>query len=149
MRRLANGMRLQEWGPDLVIKAFDDLDIVFFRGVLDTRTQIEWRTDEEIAGRTGDRVLGLLVQCSWGRRRLPNKSSKDTSTSSAMKRTRSPIDHAMGEAWSVGGHAQAFRRIIAAIDDRFRKYFNMSAISAGESFRLVPCGSNRQSEGQA
>ena len=70
MRRLANGMRLQEWGPDLVIKAFDDLDIVFFRGVLDTRTQIEWRTDEEIAGRTGDRVLGFCIRLGHGRTRI-------------------------------------------------------------------------------
>ncbi|KAI4257344.1 MAG: hypothetical protein L6R42_005742 [Xanthoria sp. 1 TBL-2021] len=169
IHRLANGMRLWEWGPDIVIKAFDDLDIVFFRGVLDTRIQIEWRSDEEIIGkRTGDRVLGLCIRLGHGRSRIVLNATRillhAADPSSTMWATAlhemvhgyldvlcdethpSPIDNAMGEAWSVGGHGQSFRRIITAIDDRFRKYFNMSAISAGESFRLVPCGSNHQLE---
>ncbi|KAI4232501.1 MAG: hypothetical protein LQ349_004977 [Xanthoria aureola] len=170
IHRLANGMRLWEWGPDLVIKAFDDLDIVFFRGVLATRTQIEWRSDEEIMGRrTGEKVLGLCIRLGHGRARIVLNATRillhSAHVSWCMWATvlhemvhgyldvlcdethPSPIDNAMGEAWSVGGHGQYFRRIITAIDDRFRKYFNMSAISAGESFRLVPCGSNHQLNG--
>lgn len=48
LHRIADGLELTLWGPDLIIKAFDDLDIVFFNGTLATRTQISWQTDREI-----------------------------------------------------------------------------------------------------
>lgn len=46
LHRLAEGMQLEDWGPDLAIKAFDDLDVLFFRGVLATRTMINYCTQE-------------------------------------------------------------------------------------------------------
>ena len=38
-------------GPNLVIKAFGDLDAVFVRGVLQLKTQTECRSDVDILGR--------------------------------------------------------------------------------------------------
>ena len=32
IERLRDGLKIKNWGPDLVIKAFRDLDTVFFRG---------------------------------------------------------------------------------------------------------------------
>ncbi|KAI4169828.1 MAG: hypothetical protein LQ343_005377 [Gyalolechia ehrenbergii] len=60
LRRLAYGMQLKAWGPDLSVKAFDDLDLVFFRGVLATRTQIHYMTEEEIL-----RELGPNMGPEW------------------------------------------------------------------------------------
>lgn len=39
----------------------------------------------------------------------------------------------MGSEWIEGGHGQHFREIITAVDNRFRKYFNMGAIAKWES----------------
>ncbi|KAL8780296.1 MAG: hypothetical protein Q9203_000877 [Teloschistes exilis] len=32
MHNLANGMQFEEWGPDLIIKVSDDLDVFYFSG---------------------------------------------------------------------------------------------------------------------
>lgn len=67
--RLAEGMQLEEWGPDLIFKAFDDLDLVFFKGVLAKRTQISWLTQGEIRGKHGIRhpILGFCQTLGFGR----------------------------------------------------------------------------------
>ncbi|KAL8723300.1 MAG: hypothetical protein Q9225_000352 [Loekoesia sp. 1 TL-2023] len=68
IHRLANGMQLVEWGPDLILKAFDDLDLVFFRGVLATRTQIGYMTEEEVrADGVRAPVLGYCRPLGYGR----------------------------------------------------------------------------------
>lgn len=41
--RLQAGLSIHDWKPDLVIKAFCDLDIVFFDGKLRGKTTIHWR----------------------------------------------------------------------------------------------------------
>lgn len=79
VRRLASGMQLEKWGPDLFIKAFDDLDLVFFRGVLATRTQIHYMTEKEIAREFGGRdrhMFGCTVQLGYGRCRIVLNSTK-------------------------------------------------------------------------
>lgn len=43
MVRLQAGLSIHDWKPDLIIKAFNDLDIVFFDGQLRGRTTIHWR----------------------------------------------------------------------------------------------------------
>ncbi|MCJ1267876.1 hypothetical protein MMC22_007762 [Lobaria immixta] len=43
MVRLQAALRIHDWKPDLIIKAFNDLDIVFFDGKLRGRTTIHWR----------------------------------------------------------------------------------------------------------
>ena len=43
MVRLQAALRVHDWKPDLIIKAFNDLDIVFFDGQLRGRTTIHWR----------------------------------------------------------------------------------------------------------
>lgn len=66
--RLADGMQLEKWGPDLIIKAFDDLDLVFFRGVLATRTQISWMTTREIRAKgLTSSVFGFTEPLGHGR----------------------------------------------------------------------------------
>ncbi|KAL8939987.1 MAG: hypothetical protein Q9211_002491 [Gyalolechia sp. 1 TL-2023] len=77
LRRLAYGMQLAEWGPDLFLKAFDDLDIVFFRGVLATRTQIQYMTEEEVLRefRPNVHILGCCAPLGFGRCRIVLNSS--------------------------------------------------------------------------
>ena len=38
----------EKWGPDVIIKAFDDLDQVLFRGALRHRSSLQWRTEEDL-----------------------------------------------------------------------------------------------------
>ncbi|KAL9585772.1 MAG: hypothetical protein Q9212_001322 [Teloschistes hypoglaucus] len=69
MHNLANGMQLEEWGPDLIIKAFDDLDVLFFRGVLATRTQLEWASPAQLRemGEDPERIYGVTTNLGYGR----------------------------------------------------------------------------------
>lgn len=50
--RLSDAMRAADrhpWGPDLVIKAFLDLDLVFFRGALRGYVRISWKDREHFS----------------------------------------------------------------------------------------------------
>lgn len=42
LERLRKGIQLKPWGPDLVIKAFKDLDIAFFKGTLLGNVRVGW-----------------------------------------------------------------------------------------------------------
>lgn len=42
LKRLQDGFKLQPWGPDLAIKAFEDLDLTFFNGKLSGHVQVGW-----------------------------------------------------------------------------------------------------------
>ncbi|KAL8740998.1 MAG: hypothetical protein Q9190_006349 [Brigantiaea leucoxantha] len=42
MRRLVDGMKIRPWHCDVVIKAFGDLDIAFFKGKLCQRVSVSW-----------------------------------------------------------------------------------------------------------
>ena len=44
-RRLAAGMKIKKWGPDLVIKSFRDLDITFFKAKLFGHCNVKWMED--------------------------------------------------------------------------------------------------------
>ncbi|KAL8738553.1 MAG: hypothetical protein Q9181_000660 [Wetmoreana brouardii] len=66
--RLADGLTLVEWGPDLIIKAFDDLDLLFFKGVLATRTRIDWKTDKWMRRQGAPRdAFGFCLNMGYGR----------------------------------------------------------------------------------
>lgn len=69
MHNLANGMQLEDWGPDLIIKAFDDLDVLFFRGVLATRTQLEWASPAQLrqSGKEPEEIFGMSSKLGYGR----------------------------------------------------------------------------------
>ncbi|KAL8695029.1 MAG: hypothetical protein Q9218_000397 [Villophora microphyllina] len=157
VHNLANGMQLEEWGPDLVIKAFDDLDILFFRGILATRTQLGWADPNYIlaSGQDPEGIFGL-TECLWyGRCHI------SLNAIGIFLHTRNPYTHMwatllhemvhayffvlcehdrptrrdyyMGEDWVEGGHGEHFRRVLTAVDKRFRKYFNMGAIARWEA----------------
>lgn len=42
LQRLKDGLKLDPWGPDLVIKAFKDLDLAFFKGTLLGNVRVKW-----------------------------------------------------------------------------------------------------------
>ena len=46
IERVRDCLRIQDWGPDLIIKAFRDLDTVFFMGRLVGNCLIRWRDRE-------------------------------------------------------------------------------------------------------
>ena len=56
--------RAGSWGPDLIIKAFCDLDIVFFGGRLRGHVCVRWLPDWGLPGRT---VLGTAVYIGKGK----------------------------------------------------------------------------------
>lgn len=43
LERLRSGIELEPWGPDLVIKAFKDLDLAFFKGTLQGNVRVKWK----------------------------------------------------------------------------------------------------------
>ena len=45
LRRLKS---LESWGPDIIYKAFGDLDLLLFRGVLAGRCSLRWITEDQI-----------------------------------------------------------------------------------------------------
>lgn len=47
LHRIGFALGLSDWGPDLIIKAFRDLDLAFFRGTLTGKTMVNWATDQE------------------------------------------------------------------------------------------------------
>lgn len=44
IERLQEGLQIRNWKPDIVIKAFYDLDIVFFHGKLHSLTTMHWNS---------------------------------------------------------------------------------------------------------
>ena len=57
--RIAEGLRNSRWGPDIVFKAFKDLDLAFFGGILIGNVLLKWKSYE------GLRVL-LPGSTDWG-----------------------------------------------------------------------------------
>lgn len=55
LRRLREGLKLEQWGPDLVIKAFKDLDQAFFMGTLTGNVLVVWKNVRDI-----NNLWGLL-----------------------------------------------------------------------------------------
>lgn len=63
LERLKNGLQLRPWGPDLVIKAFKDLDIAFFKGTLLGNVRVRWKGRQECNKLMGitDLFLGVTI----------------------------------------------------------------------------------------
>lgn len=59
IKRLRKGLKVKKWGPDLIIKAFQDLDTLFFRGVLVGNCLVRWRDPE------GCRRVSARSKCTW------------------------------------------------------------------------------------
>lgn len=57
--RLRDSSKIKDWGPDLIIKAFQDLDTVFYKGCLVGNCLLRWRDLEgcDQKSRSGE--------CSW------------------------------------------------------------------------------------
>lgn len=47
LSRIGTALRLRDWGPDLIIKAFHDLDTAFFGGNLAGYTMVRWDSDSK------------------------------------------------------------------------------------------------------
>lgn len=63
VRRLRELPKLREsntWGPDIIFKAFNDLDLVLFGGVLGGYCRLRWNTEKELAIIIpGDETIGM------------------------------------------------------------------------------------------
>lgn len=57
--RLRKSLKMKNWGPDLIIKAFEDLDTVFFRGCLVGNCLLKWRDPK------GCRRVSAKDTCTW------------------------------------------------------------------------------------
>jgi hypothetical protein len=47
LERLKTGIKMRPWQPDLVIKAFKDLDLAFFKGTLTGNVRVKWMCRQE------------------------------------------------------------------------------------------------------
>ena len=52
-KRIAEALKLERWGPDLIIKMFGDLDTLFFMGRLKGSVSVEWMQRQEFSNRLG------------------------------------------------------------------------------------------------
>lgn len=64
--RIGNALQLREWGPDLIIKAFHDLDRAFFAATLAGSTKVEWASQEEFAAQGSTLVRGHTMGQDFG-----------------------------------------------------------------------------------
>ena len=59
LRRIEISLELREWGPDLILKAFRDLDTAFFASTLSGRTTVKWKSDRELCAKGKEGVYGV------------------------------------------------------------------------------------------
>lgn len=140
-------------GPDLAIKAFKDLDLVFFGGALQNHVTVNWCSDVEcmIKGSL-EEVWGVCKSSSQGwqcrielnarmifregwTRRTPHPFESMIGTllhemCHAYERVRSPYDIEPGE-----GHGKFFGTRIAVVHKRALRILGLWAIEDGEEHR--------------
>ena len=137
-------------GPDVAIKAFSDLDLVFFGGQLRKHVTVQWRPDIFVSHR------------SWGRCYRGGRGEKGQSRIELnatiifregwTKRTKNPFEsmigtllHEMCHAYEYvrspkdvepgDGHGQLFGTRIAVVHDRALRLLGLWAIERGEKHR--------------
>lgn len=59
LRRIGIALDLHDWGPDLIIKAFHDLDTAFFAANLAGMTTVNWFADSELCAMGHPSVFGV------------------------------------------------------------------------------------------
>ena len=75
LQRLYSLRQSNTWGPDLIFKAFDDLDLALFQGKLRGHIQLSWKTEAEFTQRYPGRVNSYaMTQFSY--RILRNNAGK-------------------------------------------------------------------------
>ncbi|MCJ1271916.1 hypothetical protein MMC22_011821 [Lobaria immixta] len=152
--RLRAGLRIHDWKPDLLIKAFNDLDIVFFGGKLRGHTTIRWhRASRWIQqprppqGRHHPLVRtkylsprkAAIQLNAWGIF-LDTPNIKEAMWKvtlhemvhayvDVMCGVRDPTPYEQSRGWH-DGHGLMFRRLIHAVHERAMRLLNISAIGA-------------------
>lgn len=68
LKRLREGLKIQQWGPDLLIKAFKDLDQAFFMGTLTGNVLVRWKNLRGISNLWGlsSRGKAYGYTSKWG-----------------------------------------------------------------------------------
>ena len=84
----------EHWGPDLIIKAFCDLDTVFFSGLLRGHVSIAWRPASEMV----QSLYGATIYLSHGKCQIGLNAEGiilNQSSSTAFKQMWSTMLHEM------------------------------------------------------
>lgn len=138
-------------GPDVAIKAFADLDVVFFGGRLRNNVTVQWRADICAPGRvwgTCERSrrgeegqcriklnASMIFREAWTQRtRDPFESMMGTllhEMCHAYESVRSPHDIEPGN----GGHGKLFGTRIAVVHKRALQILGLWAIERGEPYK--------------
>ena len=138
-------------GPDVVIKAFADLDLVFFGGRLRNHVTVQWRADIHAPGRvwgTCERPrrgeegqcriklnASMIFKEAWTQRtRNPFESMMGTllhEMCHAYEGVRSPHDIEPGN----DGHGKLFATRIAVVHKRALQILGLWAIERGEPYK--------------
>ena len=66
IRRIGISLELRDWGPDLILKAFHDLDTAFFASTLGGRTTVQWKSDRELRAMGSEEVYGVTYTSFCG-----------------------------------------------------------------------------------
>lgn len=156
--RLRTGLKINDWKPDIVLKAFYDLDIVFFNGKLRGQTTVTWRCvpwwNERYGHRDGYRVaqgqaeyLGhgkaAIYLNAWGVFLDPSILDPKVlmwqvllhemvhAYEYVMCRGSPAIRYDDSRGWD-DGHGLVFRRLIRPVNARAMRYLGIPAIRADE-----------------
>ena len=69
-RNLKMGLLIENWGPDLAIKAFRDLDALFFMGRLHGNCLLEWQDKAAFREDGENACFGLTIPRSYGQAKI-------------------------------------------------------------------------------
>ena len=141
------------YGPDLIVKAFADLDLVFFNGKLRGNVCVQWMSDEYFrkwqvpSGAWGFTVTPQPGECGQCRVKLNAKTILlDPSTDTPFKTMFGTMLHEMCHAYEHvrcspeecdqgDGHDKHFRTKIHAVHRRAYHLLGLWAIDKRESYR--------------
>lgn len=150
--RLQAGLGIHDWKPDLIIKAFNDLDTVFFDGTLSGHTTLNWRCapwwiewENSPNGHRGPLAIarfrghgkaaielnawGILLNhpdAKLGMWKVTLHEMVHAYTA-VMCGHRPPTRYDQSRGWD-DGHGLMFRRLLYAVHERALRYLNIPAI---------------------
>ena len=154
IQRLREALEVEDhlWSPDIVIKAFHDLDIIFFNGRLRNNVQFQWKTPEAFiphvqpddfalgatnrTGRVGQMSIILNAHNLLFRNVIQKPRMQVWST--ALHEMCHAYEGVRAQTGMQPGHQKDFDLKIQAVHERAQKLFGLWAIVPAEE--LARCG---------
>lgn len=139
----------KDWAPDLIIKAFIDLDRVFFLGRLRGHVHVQWKSASSFPEPTPRRLtMGVTTPLGGGKARIRLNAdaifaSTRMSTFKEMWRTMLhemchayEITQVAEQNWQSDKHGAHFGTKVMAVHERARREIHVGAVHRLESYSV-------------